>query len=186
MGLTPLSAGGGGGGGQTWGGEVRVAYQTTLDAALRETAALGESMHHEWALRLEAERESTRRQLYDLRQLADADSRERVQQVWCAGRSDTGYHTHAPNSNASGSVLSLQAPLLVGDVGAELCCAEGAPREQRIVVPGSIVLNDTHTCTLCTYGAFASPQRADLRRASLTHPQPPPHGRCVLRRTRRW
>lgn len=104
MGLTPLSAGGGGGGGQTWGGEVRVAYQTTLDAALRETAALGESMHHEWALRLEAERESTRRQLYDLRQLAEADSRERVQQVWCAGRSDTGYHTHAPNSNASGSV----------------------------------------------------------------------------------
>jgi hypothetical protein len=77
-------------GGQTWGGEVREAYQQTLDAALRETAALGESMHHEWALRLEAERESTRRQLYDLRQLAEADSRDRVQQVGCAARRRTG------------------------------------------------------------------------------------------------
>jgi hypothetical protein len=33
---------------QTWGEEVRVAYQQTLDTALSETTQLGDSMHREW------------------------------------------------------------------------------------------------------------------------------------------
>lgn len=100
---------------------MRVAYQQTLDAALRETAALGESMHHEWALRLDAERESTRRQLYDLRQLAEADSRERVQQVWCA-RSDTGYQTHAAPNTREPRCLISEHRALGCSVGRESGC----------------------------------------------------------------